>query len=107
MYVFGNDTSKSNRVPITLFTFTVYGSKKICNLFRSFLEEEGTEKFQEAVKWPDNEFTINLDVFCKEGAKWGCSRSQHMELGPFSESVYDADEDSLNKFNFLNDQFNT
>ncbi|KNC24721.1 hypothetical protein FF38_05439 [Lucilia cuprina] len=92
MYVFGNDTSNSNHVPITLFTFTVYGSKKICNLFRSCLEDE-PENFQWPAKWPNDQFTVNLDIICKAAMKWGCSKSQHMEFGPFAETYYSEGEE--------------
>ncbi|XP_065361252.1 uncharacterized protein LOC135954933 [Calliphora vicina] len=92
MYVFGNDTSNSNHVPITLFTFTVYGSKKICNLFRSCLEDE-PEQFQWPSKWPNDQFTVNLDIVCKEAMKYGCSKWQLMEFGPFAETVYDENDE--------------
>lgn len=87
MYVFGNDTSTGKQVPVTFFTFTVYGSKKMCNLFRSCLEDE-PEQFVWPSKWPNDQFTVNLDITCKEAMKWGCSKSQHMEFSPFAETKY-------------------
>lgn len=82
LYVFGNDTSNGKRVPRTFFTFTVHGSKKICSLFQSCLERDGQE-FVWPVKWPKDQFTVNLDITCKEAMKWGCSKSQHLEFSPF------------------------
>ena len=69
IYVFGNDTSNSKRVPKTLFTFTVHGSKKICSLFRSCLEDDPS--FVWPSKWPRDQFTVSLDITCKEAMKWG------------------------------------
>ncbi|KAM7357125.1 uncharacterized protein ACRADG_002618 [Cochliomyia hominivorax] len=94
IYVFGNDTRNDNHVPITLLTFTVYGSKKIANLFRSCLEDE-PEQFQWPSKWPNDQFTINLDIMCKEAMKWGCSKSQHIEFGPFAESEGRGEEEDM------------
>ncbi|XP_067648420.1 uncharacterized protein [Eurosta solidaginis] len=94
IYVFGNDTSNCKRVPKTLFTFTVHGSKKICSLFRSCLEEESND-FIWPSKWPRDQFTVNLDIACKEAMKWGCSKSQHMEFGPFAEPLFSEEEEYM------------
>ncbi|XP_014097346.2 uncharacterized protein [Bactrocera oleae] len=93
VYVFGNDTSNCKRVPKTLFTFTVHGSKKICSLFRSCLEEPND--FLWPTKWPRDQFTVNLDITCKEAMKWGCSKSQHMEFGPFAETLFSEEEEYM------------
>ncbi|XP_004525569.2 uncharacterized protein LOC101457797 [Ceratitis capitata] len=94
IYVFGNDTSKCKRVRKTLFTFTVNGSKKICSLFRSCLEDPND--FVWPIKWPRDQFTVTLDITCKEAMKWGCSKSLHMEFGPFAEPLSSGEEEYMN-----------
>lgn len=83
LYVFGNDTSIGKRIPRTSFTFTVHGSKKICTLFQSCLELDG-QQFMWPTKWPKDQFTVNLDITCKEATKWGCSKLLHLEFSPFA-----------------------
>ncbi|XP_075167075.1 uncharacterized protein LOC142239190 [Haematobia irritans] len=93
LYVFGNDTSRDKRTPPnTLFTLTVQGSKKICNLFETCLQDSD-ENFVWPPKWPKYQFTTNLDIMCKEAMKWGCSKLQHYEFSPFSKTIQDNDND--------------
>ncbi|XP_036337983.1 uncharacterized protein LOC118747887 [Rhagoletis pomonella] len=94
IYVYGNDISNTKRVPKTLFTFTMHGSKKICSLFRSCLEVDAND-FVWPTKWPRDQFSVNLDITCKEAMKWGCSKSQHMEFGPFAEQLFSEEEEYM------------
>ncbi|XP_073824260.1 uncharacterized protein [Musca autumnalis] len=82
LYVFGNDTSTGKRIPHTLFTFTVHGTKKIRTLFQSCLDLN-EQQFEWPTKWPNDLFTVYLDIACKEATKWGCSKSLRLEFSPF------------------------
>ena len=99
-------------MPKTLFAFTVHGSKKICSLFQSCLDDD-VSTFVWPIKWPRDQFTVSLDITCKEAMKWGksiymryfnfllintilgCSKSQHMEFGPFEAPLYSDDDEYL------------
>ncbi|XP_061401391.1 uncharacterized protein LOC133337147 [Musca vetustissima] len=98
LYVFGNDTSIGKRIPCTLFTITVHGSKKICTLFQSFLGIDG-QVFQWPTKWPKDQFTVNLDIECKEATKWGCSKSLHLEFSPFARLSHSEEDIQCGDYN--------
>ena len=88
--VFGNNTSNSRTAPVTLFTFNVYGPEEICNLFRFCLENE-SEQFEWPSRLPMDEFTVDLDIACKEAMRGNCYISQHMEITEEAESEDDVD----------------
>ena len=83
LYYFGNDTSDGKVEPVTVLTFTIYGSQKMHNLFRSCLEGG----FEWPQRWPNEQFTAYCDIACEEAIRFGCAKSQRMEIGPFAETM--------------------
>uniref|UniRef100_A0A1A9W9T3 F-box domain-containing protein n=1 Tax=Glossina brevipalpis TaxID=37001 RepID=A0A1A9W9T3_9MUSC len=78
--IFGYDASDKKHRPKTRFAFSLHGSKEICSLFHSCLEED-EEKFTWPSVWPKHEFMFDLIISSTEATKWGCSENKRIELG--------------------------